>query len=514
MHRAHRWPFVLAGVLIAALILLGRMQVASIRSISETREQRERAELESAAKRFAAEIDIEISRLAGNFELREVNVNELAERYARWRATAADPRILGGIFIIDGTTLRRFDAAHNELRAADWPPQLARNPAAGFDANVPALLLPIRGKHDRPEGMLVLLIDAAYLERELMPDLARRFFPSGENGYDAAVARAGEIVYRSNPGWPASVAAADPDLVAPLLSMRRREREKAIREVEIERPPLWRLMVRHRGAPLAEVIAAARRRDIALALLVLFLLGAVAGILAMAVRRADRLRRQQLEFVAGITHELNTPLAALGAAGQNLADGVAGDPARYGEAIVKETRRLVDLVDQVLLFGGMQARAKTRSGATSMPRAAIDDALAECRWMAEERGVAVECDAAGDLPPVRGDAASLTRAVQNLVANAIRHGGEGRWVGVRAGREDGFVNIVVEDHGPGIPPADLPHLFKPFYRGRNAQTRGSGIGLTIVDRIARAHGGSVSVAKRRARGAAFTLRLPVAEERL
>jgi signal transduction histidine kinase len=101
--------------------------------------------------------------------------------------------------------------------------------------------------------------------------------------------------------------------------------------------------------------------------------------------------------------------------------------------------------------------------------------------------------------------------VQNLVANAIRHGGDGKWVGVRAGRDDGFVDITVEDRGPGIAAADLPHLFEPFYRGRNAQTRGSGIGLAIVDRIARAHGGRVSVARRRERGAAFTLRLPVAE---
>ena len=134
-------------------------------------------------------------------------------------------------------------------------------------------------------------------------------------------------------------------------------------------PPLWRILVRHHGASLGEVIAAARRREIAVTSLILVLLGAVAITLAVAARRAERLRRQQLEFVAGITHELNTPLAALGAAGQNLVDGVAGDTARYGEAIVKETRRLIDLVDQILQFGGMQTRA--RSDATSLPRELI-----------------------------------------------------------------------------------------------------------------------------------------------
>jgi signal transduction histidine kinase len=79
---------------------------------------------------------------------------------------------------------------------------------------------------------------------------------------------------------------------------------------------------------------------------------------------------------------------------------------------------------------------------------------------------------------------------------------------VRAGVVDGFVAITVEDRGAGIAAADLPHLFEPFYRGRNAQTRGSGIGLTIVDRVARSHGGSITAANKRDRGAAFTLRLP------
>ena len=495
----------LAGVLIAALALLGRMQWEWIRSISQTREQRERAELESAAKRFEAEIDIDLARLPSYFELRDDNPLELAERLARWRATAADPRLVGAIYLIDRGVFRQFDERQQAWRTI--PPFLPPR-ALGFDANIPAMVLPVRAEREEARGLLVIQIDAGYLAHELMPQLARQFFGSA---YDTAVAHGEQIVFRSNPRWPASLAAADPDIAAPLLSMRRREREPPVREV-VEPPPSWRLLVRHHGESLSETIAAARNRELAVSFLILALLGAVAIALAIATRRAERLRQQQMEFVAGITHELNTPLAALGAAGQNLVDGIAGDTARYGEAIVKETRRLTDLVDQVLQFGGMQTRAP-RAGATSLPRAAIDEALAQCRWMAEERGVDVECVAADDLPPVRGDAASVTRAVQNLVANAIRHGGEGKWVGVRAGREDGFVEVTVEDRGPGIAAGDLPHLFEPFYRGRNAQTRGSGIGLTIVDRIARALGGSVSVARRRARGAAFTLRLPVAETR-
>src|SRR5204863_9026650 len=140
----------------------------------------------------------------------------------------------------------------------------------------------------------------------------------------------------------------------------------------------------------------------------------------------------QLEFVAGITHELNTPLAALSSAGQNLADGIVADApqiARYGEAIVKESQRLSDLVSQVLEFAGLQARRKRRTEPVDVARV-VADAVAHCRWMADEKNVTVEVDVPAELPPVEGDAAALTRAVENLVANAIRHGGDGEWGGV------------------------------------------------------------------------------------
>jgi signal transduction histidine kinase len=105
-----------------------------------------------------------------------------------------------------------------------------------------------------------------------------------------------------------------------------------------------------------------------------------------------------------------------------------------------------------------------------------------------------------------GDAAALHAALRNLVENALRHGG-GKWVGVRA--EKGV--FTVEDRGPGISPADLPHLFDAFYRGvdsRAQQRKGSGLGLALVDRIARAHGGTVKVSNKPDGGARFTLTIP------
>ena len=122
-----------------------------------------------------------------------------------------------------------------------------------------------------------------------------------------------------------------------------------------------------------------------------------------------------------------------------------------------------------------------------------------------------------DLPIVIGDATALRSAVQNLVANAVKYGGRDRWVGVRAQhvheRRRSEVRITVSDHGPGIPAADLPHIFEPFYRGADAierQIQGHGLGLSLVRRIVVAHGGKVNVSTRPGAGTSFTITLPAA----
>jgi signal transduction histidine kinase len=275
--------------------------------------------------------------------------------------------------------------------------------------------------------------------------------------------------------------------------------------------PLWQLLVRHHDGPLEQVVGATRRRNLLLTAGILAVLAGTVLALAGLLRSAERLRLQQLEFVAGVTHELNTPVAALTSAGQNLADGIITEPsqvARYGSAIVKESRRLTETIAQVLAYGGMQSRRKLPHSTVDLATV-IDEAVATCRWMAEELSVVIETNVPRDLPLVEGDAASLARAVQNLIANAIRHGAAGRWVGIHAFADGREVVLSVEDRGPGIAARDLPHLFEPFYRGRGAdRVRGSGLGLTIVKQIAAAHGGSIRVERRHEGGARFTLRLP------
>lgn len=284
----------------------------------------------------------------------------------------------------------------------------------------------------------------------------------------------------------------------------------------------WQLVAVHPAGSLEAAVAAMRRRNLTISLGILVLLGGSGLLLVVSTRRAQRLARQQMEFVAGVTHELLTPLAAMRSAGQNLADGVVGDRAqvrRYGTLIDDEGRRLSDMVAQVLAFAGMQADRRSYRLRPTAVAEVITSTLAGCRPDLEAKGFEVDLEVSADLPEVMADPPALRRAVQNVIGNAIKYAASGGWIGVRAqsstGPEGPEVSILIEDRGPGIAAADLPHLFEPFYRGHQVASSpvpGSGLGLSLVKHIVAGHGGRIDVEMPKAGGSRFTLHLPVAQE--
>jgi signal transduction histidine kinase len=280
----------------------------------------------------------------------------------------------------------------------------------------------------------------------------------------------------------------------------------------------WRLIITHRAGSVERAVAELRVRNIALSLGTLMLLaGSVILMIAMA-RRAHRLAQQKIDFVTVVSHELRTPLAVICSAGENLADGVIQEPEharRYGAVIRGEGRRLAEMVEQVLEFAEIQSGRKAYELAPLDVADVVERALAACQLQVRASGAQVDVRLAPDLPLVLADARALRNAVQNLLSNAIKYGGARPWVGVRVqpamGARGPEVQIAVEDRGIGIPPADLPHIFEPFYRGREviaAQIHGSGLGLQLVRHILQAHGGQVSV-RSAAGGSTFILHLPV-----
>jgi signal transduction histidine kinase len=292
----------------------------------------------------------------------------------------------------------------------------------------------------------------------------------------------------------------------------------------------WRLVAKHRAGSLEAAVAAARTRNFILSSGILALLATAIGLIVVSARRADRLARQQLEFVAAVSHELRTPVSVIGAAAGNLADGVVDQPERvrkYGSTIQAEARRLGETVERVLQLAGLAAGRGVLGGTPIEVAALVQEAVRGCRHEIEHAGATIDVTIAPDVARsatdptgaqrVVGDATALRSAIQNLISNAIKYGGDSPWVGVTAASTSGgATRITVEDRGIGISAEDRKHIFEPFYRGREAvsqQIQGSGLGLHLVRRIIEAHGGQVTVHSEPKRGSTFTIELPGVHDR-
>ncbi|HEX5069832.1 MAG TPA: HAMP domain-containing sensor histidine kinase [Vicinamibacterales bacterium] len=329
---------------------------------------------------------------------------------------------------------------------------------------------------------------------------------------------------------PAAVPAPGEDrlvLTAPPLSARGRSYSMVIEQSAgspVRQPVTagWTLALQHEAGSLDAAVAAARRRNLFLSFGILSVLAASAGLVMVNARRSEKLAAQQMEFVATVSHELRTPLAVIRSAAQNLSAGVvndAGQAQRYGDLIESEGRRLTDMVEQVLEYAGL-TDAKRRVVPRPMDTVPVlRDVVASTSSLPEASGVDFDVNIDADVPEVMADEAAFRRALNNLIGNALKYAGDGRWVGVSASRgagpEDGFVLVSVADRGQGIASDDLPHIFEPFYRGRDAvgqQIRGNGLGLSLVKQLLQTLGGRVSVTSAPGQGSRFTLHLPVAAD--
>jgi signal transduction histidine kinase len=278
---------------------------------------------------------------------------------------------------------------------------------------------------------------------------------------------------------------------------------------------------------LANVVATSRRSALrligTLGFTFLVSIGAVWAIQRSRMLGAIQLAKLQMEFVASVSHELRTPLAILNSAADNIADGlVTGKPEiqKYGSVIRTQSRQMSELVDQILLFASVEDRSARYVLERLSVNQILDAVQRSTKELVEGHGFAFEQRVESDLPPVIGDLSALTQCLQNLVGNAVKYGGEKKWIGLYASKgqlADGAgleVRISVADHGMGIDRSDLPHIFDPFYRSPrvvNMQIHGTGLGLSLAKRIAETMGGALTVVSEISVGSSFTLHLPAAE---
>ncbi len=233
-----------------------------------------------------------------------------------------------------------------------------------------------------------------------------------------------------------------------------------------------------------------------------------------AVELSDRTRRQLL---ADVSHELKTPLAAIRGYAETLSmPEVRLDDAtrrRYLDIVGDETLKLERIVGDLLDLARFEGGGLTLT-CGEVPVSQLFQRVADRheREMLEKQ-VTLETTVAADMPAVWCDAARLEQALQNLVANALRHTPEGGQITLVAERAGGGVRVTVRDTGPGIPEDHLPHIFDRFYKSDASRTdpyskSGSGLGLSIVKAIVERHGGTVAAANTPGGGAEFTINLP------
>jgi len=239
------------------------------------------------------------------------------------------------------------------------------------------------------------------------------------------------------------------------------------------------------------------------------LLTVLGGQAAVAVQ--NTLLFQQSDLVAEIVHEMRTPLMSIVGYAELLQRPGTSLPqcSQFAEIIRGEAERLGGLANSFLEL------ARLESGRASLVQASVDlgtvihMAVSVLLPQAETKKVGLSVDVPAALPPVVGDAQRLHQVMLNLLGNAIKYCRSGDNVTVTARSREGSLVVAVSDTGPGIPAEAVPHLFERFYRVEEGRVQGTGLGLTIAQRIVEAHGGEITVSSEEGLGATFTFTLPV-----
>jgi signal transduction histidine kinase len=571
----------LIGALVALLTLLAVLQYQWLGQISIAERQTMQTNLRNQARGFQEEFNQEIDRpgsrlrISGDGFRLHAWGDELIERFARWRATATYPGLIKSVFLASVDRggqfdLMQLDESAKRLDPTDWPASFAgiRNRFApvrrssgseterremerkqeersigsliehGYVVeDIPAVvrfgveLAKVEEPRNpaerermttemldtlRQSPLIIIVLDFDYIRQVFIPALfKRRFTVDGALDYDLA------IVYgKAVEGKNEKVARESAETFSPAGDATFNLFNMGASSAEFTHGARWQVVINHRAGSLDAAVAQARRRNLIVSFGILFLLALSVIFIIIITRRAQRLARKQMDFVAGVSHEFRTPLAVIHAVSENLADGLITDQQQIeqcGVVIRNDVRRLAAMVEQVLEFAGA-SRGKTLYQPQPVDvKELIDHALAANPILEAHQDWHVEKEIESDLPSVLADPLALASAVRNIIDNAVKFGGARHSIRIKARAQTidhaTRVEITIADKGIGIPESDLPHIFEPFYRGREvvaAQVHGNGLGLSLVKNIVDAHDGTITVSSVPGEGTTFSLNLPAA----
>lgn len=546
----------------AVVLTLGILQYQWTGEVGQVEQARMEGALDTSMKNFNQEFAYDFDRLCESFEISPVAPastieSQVTSHYTTWIKTTSRSGFVSGIYLWKWgsephkDSFEAVDLDNKVFVETDWPerlepleefaksqarnvlPALPEKDAASypwtFYEETPALVRPVfESSADGPngsvraEGFLLIDLNGSFLRRVYLPELADRHF--GQLDFEIAVRTAKppyQPLYASTTDFP--VATSTPDAQLNLFdSVSEEARRRGHPTVQTSNPDRqWQLIAQHPAGSMGAAVGSFRRRNLAISLGLLSVLAVSLVLVFSVARRAERFARLQMEFVAGVSHELCTPLAVINSAVENLADGVVENPRQieeYAGILKDQGARLERLLDQVLLFASGKFDGPENDLRPIDVAPVVEQSIAMSEPMLRDAGFTVEKKLPENLPTVKADPELLGKCLENLFSNAVKYADGTHWLGVRAEAVNGNhapeVQVSVEDKGRGIPSEDLPHIFEPFYRVqevRDGQIRGVGLGLHLVKRMMEGAGGHVSVTSEVGRGTRFVLHFPVAK---
>ena len=283
--------------------------------------------------------------------------------------------------------------------------------------------------------------------------------------------------------------------------------------------PLRYWTARAQAAPDESLLAAASgaRRTF---LLISF--AAAAAVIALlltvrAARSAAILATMKSDFVSAVTHELKTPLSSIRLVSETLSRGRFRSPEKvseYASLLLNESSRLTRTVDNLLTVSRVQDIEHFYTFESVDPGTLLEDALNSFQSHLTEQGFDVNVDIPAPLPAVYVDRTAIMQVLENVLDNAIRYSNGVRRLAISASASVAQVSLRIADKGRGISPQDAPHVFERFYRGHDVSSGGSGLGLSIAQRIVKDHHGDVRLESVQGEGTIVEIVLPLGKRKL
>lgn len=570
------------GLLAALCILLAFLQNRWITDLSRAEQERLHSELAAKLTKLSRDFNYQLGAACLSLLPSPSAVDELGREKAyfaqylkvREKYGRMFSRVAVAVPHDDRISLLMLDAAAGSFSPVNWPAEwqpvrehLNVRLRGGFPGpvqfssvvDIPRLGDPAREQTQEstrlPEAdWLLEEIDLNYIRSAMLPDLLRTYLGGdGKLQYDVEViqrADSSRVIFRSSAqpnriGPPADASITLFDTATP--DFRPSEHGPPPRLLgempppsgvspgtpfspprDMGRSPLpppggnngrWRILVRHQEPSLEAAVGRARKQNLALSSGILLLILATGVALLRFSHRAHELAQAHIAFVAGVSHELKTPLTVIRTAAFNLSDGSPEGSAkveRYGQLIQEHSRKLGDLIDQTLRFASSKAGHVIRERVPVSVTTVIEDALRASLSGTDNPSLSIEKKLDSDLPVILADEQALRHAIQNLIDNALKYGmRQENWLGIFASAIDGpggrAAHIRIVDRGPGIAIHEQRRIFDPFFRGQLAirnQIHGAGLGLNLVKKIVEAHGGVVHVASEPFRQTEFAIRIP------